>query len=295
MPEADKTLLSAPGRHVKVAATVIVIAIGAAYVAFAALYLATRATPAPDAVLQAAIPSGGVSVVFVPQRVDPERENLQGVLRISVDRAVLSSDVTVRVFPFLDASQIVIAAAETVYEQDATLSVEGEVRGYPFDNYTGTVEVSATETLSGAALPVGGGVLPIDGLTGWNTYVSEDVPSASNVLADSVTVERSLTTRVTVVILAALVLALGVLAIALAWSVAVGRKEANFGEATWLAATIFSVISVRTFMPGSPPIGAYLDALFIIPAILALFLSMTLLVVFWLARRTADDPAEEGP
>ena len=88
---------------------------------------------------------------------------------------------------------------------------------------------------------------------------------------------------------------LGVLAIALAWSVAVGRKEANFGEATWLAATIFSVISVRTFMPGSPPIGAYLDALFIIPAILALFLSMTLLVVFWLARRTADDPAEEGP
>jgi hypothetical protein len=54
------------------------------------------------------------------------------------------------------------------------------------------------------------------------------------------------------------------------------------------------VVSVRNFMPGAPPIGAYLDALFIIPTILALFLSMTLLVVFWLARRTPDDPAEQG-
>jgi hypothetical protein len=109
-----------------------------------------------------------------------------------------------------------------------------------------------------------------------------------------VVVERSLTTRVTVAILATLVLALGAVAIALAWSVAVGRKASNFGEATWLAATIFSVISVRNFMPGAPPIGAYLDGLFIIPTILALFLSMTLLVVFWLARRTPDDPAEQG-
>jgi len=70
----------------KAVATAIVVAIGVAYIAFAALYLATRVTPAPDAVLEAAVPSGDVSVVFVPQRVDPERENIQGVLRISVDR-----------------------------------------------------------------------------------------------------------------------------------------------------------------------------------------------------------------
>ena len=287
MPEAEKSLPSTPSRRTKVVATAIVVAIGVAYVAFAALYLATRVTPAPDAVLEAAVPSGDVSVVFVPQRVDPERENIQGVLRISVDRTVNASDVTVRIFPFLDASQIVVPAAESAYEQDATLSVEGEVRGYPFDRYTGTVEISAADTLSGRALPVVGGVLPIDGLTGWNTSVSEDVRVAPNLVTDSVVVERSLTTRVTVAILATLVLALGAVAIALAWSVAVGRKASNFGEATWLAATIFSVISVRNFMPGAPPIGAYLDGLFIIPTILALFLSMTLLVVFWLARRTS--------
>jgi Domain of unknown function (DUF4436) len=294
VPEAKKTLPSRPGRRTKVVATALVVAIGIAYVVFAGLYLGTRVTPAPDAVLQAATPPGGVSVVFVPQRVDPERENVQGALRISVDRTVITSDVTVRVFPFLDTSQIVIPAADTTYEQDANLSVEGEVRGYPFDSYTGTVEISAADTTLGNALPVAGGVLPIDGLTGWNIYVSEDIRVAPNVLADSVTVERALTTQVTVAILATLVLALGVVAIALAWSVAVGRKEPSFGEATWLAATIFSVISVRNFMPGAPPIGAYLDALFIVPTILALFLSMTLLVVFWLARRTPDDPAEQG-
>jgi hypothetical protein len=288
VPEAEKTLPSRPGRRTKVVATALVVAIGVAYLAYAALYLATRVTPAPDAVLEAARPSGGVSVVFIPQRVDPERENIQGVLRISVDREATKADVTVRVFPFLDVSQIVVPAGQAALEQDATLSVEGEVRGYPFDSYTGTVEMSAADTATGSPLPVAGGIQPIDGLTGWSTYVFEDIRVVPNLLTDSVTVERSLTTRVTVTILATLVLALGAVAIALAWSVAVGRKEPSFGEATWLAATIFSVISVRNFMPGAPPIGAYLDALFIIPAILTLFLSMALLVVFWLVRKTDE-------
>lgn len=289
MPEAEKTSPAVAGRRLKVVATAIVVAIGVAYLAYAALYLATRVTPAPDAVLEAAEPSGGVSVVFIPQRVDPERENIQGVLRISVDREATKADVTVRVVPFLDVSQLVVLADQAALEQDATLSVEGEVRGYPFDSYTGTVQMSAADTVSGLPLPVNGGIRPIDGLTGWSTYVFEDVRVVPNLVTDSVTVERSLTTRVTVAILTTLVLALGAVAIALAWSVAVGRKESGFGEATWLAATIFSVVSVRNFMPGAPPIGAYVDALFIIPAVLVLFLSMTLLVVFWLARPTPEE------
>lgn len=288
--EAETTAPSKPGRRLKVTATVLVALLGLVYVAFVATYVATRVTPAPDAVLQAAAPAGGVSVVFIPQRVDPERENVQGVLRVSVDRPTVASDVTVRIFPFLDVSQILLPAGETTYERVATLSMEGEVREYPFDTYNTRVQFSATEASTGIPLPVSGGVLPIDGLTGWNIFVTE-VVAASDLPTDSVTVARALTNRVTAVILATLTLVLGTIAVALAWSVAVGRKQANFGEATWLAATIFSVISVRNFMPGAPPIGAYLDVLFIIPAILALFLCMALLVVFWLVRKTEDDEA----
>ena len=267
-------------------ATSIAIVLGVTYVAFAALYIATRVAPAPDAVLQAAVSTDAVSVVFIPQRVDPERETAQGVLRVVVDRATLTSDIEVSVYPFLDASRIQVAASESAFERDATLSLEGEVRTYPFDSYTGTVVFSATDSATGAAVPVSGGVLPIDGLTGWSIYVT-DVASAETV-TDSVTMARSHTSQVTAVILATLAVALAIIAVALTWSVAVGRKESNFGEATWLAATIFSVISVRNFMPGAPPIGAYLDALAIIPAILTLFLCMALLVVFWLVRKTDE-------
>lgn len=267
-------------------ATSIVAALAVTYLAFAAAYIATRVAPAPDAVLQTAVPSGAVSVVFVPQRAEPERESAQGVLRISVDRTEITSDVEVIVYPFLDASRIQVPAGESALERDAILSLEGEVRTYPFDAYTGNVVVSATDLASGEALPVSGGVLPIDGLTGWSIFVTDG--GTAELLTDTVTMTRSYTTRVTAVILATLALVLGAIAVALAWSVAVGRKEPNFGEATWIAATIFSVISVRNFMPGAPPIGAYLDALAIIPAILALFLCMALLVVFWLVRKTDE-------
>ena len=289
MTEPLAITASQPHRKRVWVATSIAVALGITYLAFAALYISTRVGPAPDAVLQAMIPTDGVSVVFVPQRVDPERETAQGVLRFAVDRAKVTSDVEVSVYPFLDASRIQIPATEAAVERDAILSLEGEVRAYPFDSYTGTVVFSATDSASGTALPVTGGVLPIDGLTGWGIDVT-DMASAESV-TDSVIMTRSYTTQVTVVILATLALVLGVIAVALAWSVAVGRKESNFGEATWLAATIFSVISVRNFMPGAPPIGAYLDALAIIPAILTLFLCMALLVLFWLVRK----PDEAGP
>lgn len=267
-------------------AAVVLLAI--AYIAFAALYMATRIGPAPDADLRTQVPKGGVSVVFVPQRVDPERESIQGEIRILIDRANVPSDVTVRVFPFLDTSQIVIPAGEAAVEQEASLTVEGEVRAYPFDHYEGGVQISASSDQG--SLPVVGGILPINGLTGWNFSVASGADSTPKSITDTVYVERSLTTRVTVMILAALTLVLGAIAIALAWSVAVGRKESSFGEATWIAATTFSVISVRNFMPGAPPIGAYLDSLAIIPAILALFLSMAVLVVLWLTRDTSQEP-----
>lgn len=285
MTEPLAITASQPRRTRVWVATSVVVVLALLYLAYAALYVATRVVPAPDAVLQAAVPRGGVSVVFVPQRADPERESTQGVIRVLVDRASITSDVEVSVYPFLDASRIQVPASESAVEREAILSLEGEVRTYPFDSYVGTVSISATD--SGMALPVSGGILPIDGLTGWNIDVTD--AASPETISDSVTMTRSLTTQVTVAILGTLVLALGVIAVALAWSVAVGRKESTFGEATWLAATIFSVISVRNFMPGAPPIGAYLDALAVIPAILTLFLCMALLVVFWLVRKTDEE------
>lgn len=287
MPASENAVRATPMR--RLTATLIVVALGITYAAFAAIYLSTRVASAPDAVLGSEATPGGVSVVFIPQRVDPERESVQGVLRVTVDRSAVASDVTVRVFPFLDTTQVQVPADASAFEQDATLSVEGEVRTYPFDRYSGSVQITATATPANTAIPVGGGVLPIDGLTGWSFTVNEGAEGTTGPLTDSLLIARPLTTRVTVMILATLTVALGAIAIALAWSVAVGRKESSFGEATWLAATIFSVISVRNFMPGAPPIGAYLDALAIIPAILALFLSMALLVVFWLMRPAEQD------
>lgn len=286
-PETDSA--RQPSRRLKVAATGILVILGVAYIAYVALYLSSRVTPAPDAVLPSQAPPQGISAVFVPQVVDAEREKVQGVIRIVVDRTTVISDVTVQVSPFLDVSRIAVPADFATIEVDASLSTEGEVRAFPFDRYVSSVQMSAKEASAGTALPMTGGVVPIDGLAGWRISAAEQAASSPELLIDTVEVERAITPRVTVMVLTSLILALGVVALALAWSVSIGLKKPSFGEATWLAATIFSVVSVRNFMPGAPQIGAYLDAVAIIPVILALFLSMIFLAVFWLIRPTDED------
>ena len=227
-------------RWITLIATLVLITLGVGYATFAALYIANRTLTSPDAVLNAGRAPGTVTVTFIPQAIDPERENIRGVLKVTVDPPSTPQGVTVRLYPFLDVSEVVVPADTATVELDATLATEGEVRSYPFDDYTALVSISAfAGTDATTPVPVQGGVLPIDGLTGWNINASADLDPAPDVIKESVDVRRSLTTSVTTMILAGLVAALGLLALFLAWSVTVGRKRILFSEATWLAATIF--------------------------------------------------------
>lgn len=95
---------------------------------------------------------------------------------------------------------------------------------------------------------------------------------------------------VVLVMMAALAIA------ALSVSIRVFRKpgviEATM--ASWQAALLFALIPLRNFLPGAPPIGAWIDALVFYWVILALMVSMALFTYTWL-RDKGHLPGEKKP
>lgn len=78
---------------------------------------------------------------------------------------------------------------------------------------------------------------------------------------------------------------MAVLAIAaLSVSIRVYRKPGTIEAtmASWQAALLFALIPLRNFLPGAPPIGAWIDMLVFYWVILALMLSMALFTYTWL-------------
>lgn len=81
---------------------------------------------------------------------------------------------------------------------------------------------------------------------------------------------------------------MAVLAVAaLSVSIRVFRKPGTIEAtmASWQAALLFALVPLRNFLPGAPPIGAWIDVLVFYWVILALMFSMALFTYTWLRDR----------
>lgn len=81
---------------------------------------------------------------------------------------------------------------------------------------------------------------------------------------------------------------MAVLAVAaLSVSIRVFRKPGTIEAtmASWQAALLFALVPLRNFLPGAPPIGAWIDMLVFYWVILALMVSMALFTYSWLRDR----------
>lgn len=99
----------------------------------------------------------------------------------------------------------------------------------------------------------------------------------------------------TLVFVAVVMILMAVLAIAaLSVSIRVFRKPGTIEAtmASWQAALLFALIPLRNFLPGSPPIGAWIDMLVFYWVILALMCSMALFTYTWL-RDKGQLPGEK--
>ena len=220
--------------------------------------------------------SGGVAIVLVPRQMDAEADILEANLLLipSLDlvdrRDRLLQDIEVDVGAALSRGTIVYAAGSLPAPQPIELSVSGEVAHYPFDRYAvdTTVQVLTTD----------GGTVPVVAESYFRVLGWVFAPAADTTLAPegdlslSGEIQRDPIVRAIAVLLLALMVVLAVIAVAFAAATATRRVRLEVPVASFTALLLFALLPIRSYFPGDPPVGSWMDILvfFWVEAVLTL-------------------------
>jgi len=98
------------------------------------------------------------------------------------------------------------------------------------------------------------------------------------------TATRSNSTKLLVVIILLLMVTAMTSVAILTHMVVDGKRPPSLSSLTWTAALTYSLISLRGLMPGSPPIGIFVDKIFYFPALIVTLVCSLWVLVTWVRR-----------
>ena len=201
---------------------------------------------------------------------------------------VLNTDTAVRMDPANDLGDLVYPAGKSPAQVATTIEAHGDPNNWPFDSYT-------TDTLSADVL-VGTGdarqykparVEVTGALEGWDVSVKRvGEASQESDRADSViiTLHRAKGPLIFDLGVCLVLFALPTLALTIAILMLTGKRKFVPPFVTWFAAVLFAVVPIRNFLPGSPPVGAWIDQALVLWVLIGLVVAMILYFVTWYRR-----------
>jgi hypothetical protein len=270
----------------------------AAYVVVALLYAAGGRSTSIE---QAPLPEpGAVEVEFAPIALDGPAERLSLDVHVDAPDSVIdqtdgitvNAPLTVVITP-IDGTQSVVLGAGDLAHTTKTVqtTVTGAIENWPFDRYVGELAVFAFTTFDGEkqAVPV---TLHWAGyISGWDFRVVEDysqdlgelkLPSGATPLgAIVIDAKRSGSTFAFGFLLLGVMVVIPVLVLFVAIRAFSGRRKVEATLMSWMGAMLFATIPLRAFLPGSPPIGAWIDFLIVLWVIVALVAGLAIYVMAW--------------
>jgi hypothetical protein len=95
---------------------------------------------------------------------------------------------------------------------------------------------------------------------------------------------RSNSTKLLVTIILLLMITAMVSVTIMTYMVVTGSRPPTLSSLTWAAALTYSLISLRGLMPGSPPIGIFVDKIFYFPALIVTLVCSLWVLVTWVRR-----------
>jgi hypothetical protein len=185
-----------------------------------------------------------------------------------------------------------IKAGDSAPDIDQRVSIDGAITDYPFDRYTGRLEVHAYNA-DGADLPLSLTVVNTDPFFGINTKADASNGGA----AVNLGVYRSMPTLIFAVFVMVLMLGLALGAVVAAFYVLHWRRGLIFPACSMMAAILFALIPLRNAVPGGPPIGSIIDfgSFFIAEAVISIALISSIVVGFRHQRSIERAEAEPEP
>lgn len=273
-----------------------------------------------------------IQVVFEVDKVDATSSLVGGTLQVyadaySDDNDTLTTDITVDLVNAnvtkgdWSATRIPVRRFSATFERGRSafgLSVPVEIRPdgnyqtYPFDTMMSQLLTFVTVGKGDSADSSGPvNLLIVGDAPGWLirdqalldasgqdllTDLNADGLAPEGRWAAQLYLQRAGSTKTFVLLLLAAMIVLGVLALLVARAVRTRRRRIEATMASWFAAMLFAVIPLRLNMPGSPPIGVWIDFLVLLWVELALMIGLAVFIGSWLRySHPPEQPSSESP
>lgn len=186
---------------------------------------------------------------------------------------------------------------------DFDVPVYGNVQSYPFDRYDFSNDdpkkvgriipaplIKIDELLDdGSTAPVPVGVTETDPSAepGWTERWR--MTADGSTLYVELVMDRSGAVLAAVAIIVFLVLCLAALSAWVAWAVATKRRPIEPTFASWFAAMLFALIPLQGFLPGAPPVGAWIDVTVFFWVEIILMAGLAVFIISWFRYREPPD------
>lgn len=275
-------------------AIVLIAALVLVYVVVVALYaLNERAANIEGCTGDA--PADAVLIALDPESVNAANDRLVANLTVrsfgplaSEATQLLSEPLTILVSDTDGPRSFTIAQDEIPSPESVNFITDGYIERWPFDSHSVDIAIvslqgEGDEMTAIPTLLCGSAHVP-----GW-TFSSEEIPGTEEVVVDGepvtqirVTATRSGATVAFGIVILGLMAVLPVLGLTVAIIAYRGIRKVEATLMSWMAAMLFATIPLRTFLPGSPPIGSWVDYLVVLWVVAGLVLGLVIYVLAWL-------------
>jgi hypothetical protein len=307
-PDAHKRK---PHRLRYVAAIIVVAAV--VYLGVVALYASSgRIASLSDTT--APPPPGGVTVVLTPDSVNPAAGRISMNLQIDPSKELvaregigLTKTVHVILSPAAGAQSITFKAGAVPSIVPVDIIVDGSIENWPFDGYRAdplVIIAYAGDGDSRALMPTH---VSVHGyVPGWNldavgradppyVHINSDDAAADQSHTIAVRAWRAGSTIAFGIVLLALMIAMPCLVLFVAINAYRGKRKMEPTLMSWMAAMLFATIPLRTFLPGSPPIGSWIDYLIVLWVFAGLVAGLVIYVFAWWRWGARGERAPHAP
>jgi hypothetical protein len=169
--------------------------------------------------------------------------------------------------------------------QELVMFLPGTLENYPFDSYGDQIQVSAYQSVNDQWQDLDA-VVGVDATTLPEWRHLGPIGAQTETLGSPATfelgVDRTDSTRIFALMVTGLAVLSAYIAVTLVRHVDSGRRRLDLNLTSVFVALLFAMTPIRFALPGSPPIGIWLDALVFFWAIMALMLSLLWWIKLWL-------------
>ncbi|MBN8221171.1 MAG: DUF4436 family protein [Spirochaetes bacterium] len=176
-----------------------------------------------------------------------------------------------------------IKAGQKPKSVEVEVDIEGEISAYPHDHYQTQMYAWLTDAM-GQAVPV---IYRYkDKLSGMDSSGGiEEETQKLGLLTLNIEISRTLEVRLFCYFINAMIAVLALAVVGVTYLVVIGGRKVEFGQMTWIGATLFVFVSMRNSQPSVPTFGTTLDVLIFFWAEVLTATSLVLIALTWMKRK----------